>query len=214
VARERRAGYHRETSTVPPKTTLTDSPATLPDVVLDVPLILQGPNCGCGLAATAMALCAAGVDARLTDLERHPLVLPKMLESWGIGPGRLGRIALALGARATLIDPSRKDVGASFLREGGRWVARGPSRGDIERALRAGFPAVACIPDKREAFPNSREGSHWVLVRGVERGEFLIHDPAPWRRATRCLPGYWESWTCSLLVVEPPGADGVFSGED
>lgn len=175
-------------------------------MLLPVPLILQGPNCGCGLASVAMALNHAGVDVTLEALETHPLILPRMLSSWGIGPGRLGRVALAHGARATLVDSSRRDVGERFLQSGGRWIEREPNRRDIDRCLAAGRPAVACIPDKREAFPNARGGSHWVVVRGVEDGEFLIHDPAPWRRATRCLPGYWEIWGCSLLVIEPAGA--------
>lgn len=182
------------------------------DLLLDVPLILQGPNCGCGLAAVAMGLNAAGIISRLEDLEQHPLVRPEMLKDWGLGPGRLGRVALACGAQATLIDASKKDVGTLFLRQGGRWIARDPHRRDVERCLAAGRPVVACIPDKRDAFEGSRGGSHWVVVRGVEDGEFLIHDPAPWRRATRCLPGYWAEWGCSLLVVEPPVVQSALEG--
>ena len=182
------------------------------NVALEVPLIHQGPNCGCGLASVAMALNAAGILTKLEDLENHPLILPEMLKHWGIGPGRLGRVALACGAQATLIDSSRKDVGEIFLRKGGRWIPRDPGRADVERCVAAGRPVVACIPDKREAFEGSRGGSHWVVVRGIEDGEFLIHDPAPWRRATRCLPGYWELWGCSLLVIEPPVVRSALEG--
>ncbi|NUN50856.1 MAG: hypothetical protein HUU15_18775, partial [Candidatus Brocadiae bacterium] len=104
-------------------------------MLLPVPLILQGPNCGCGLASVAMALNHAGVEVTLEALETHPLILPRMLASWGIGPGRLGRVALAHGARATLVDSSRRDVGERFLRSGGRWIEREPNRRDIDRCL-------------------------------------------------------------------------------
>ena len=70
------------------------------ETLLQVPLVRQGPNCGCGLAAVTMALKSTGHDVELEALEKHPLILPQMLQSWGIGPGRLGRVALACGARA------------------------------------------------------------------------------------------------------------------
>jgi len=181
------------------------------DFLLDVPLIHQGPNCGCGLASIAMALNAAGIITRLEDLERHPLILPEMLRHWGIGPGRLGRLALACGAQVTIVDPAKKDVGDTFLRKGGRWIAREPQKADLERCLTGGRPAVACIPDKRDAFEGARGGSHWVVVVGMESGEFVIRDPAPWRKAVRCTPGYWEDWACSLIIVEGPGTAPVLS---
>lgn len=179
------------------------------DRLLDVPLVRQGPNCGCGLACVTMALKAARIEAELEDLERHPLILPKFLQSWGIGPGRLGRVALAHGARATLIDASRRDVGATFLRGGGRWVAREPRKADIERCLDAGRAPIVCIPDKDLAFGDRRPGSHWVVVVGRESGEFRIHDPAPWRQAKKCAPGYWERWACSLLVLQGPEEEAI-----
>ncbi len=180
------------------------------EILLDVPLVRQGPNCGCGLACVTMALKASGIGAELEQLERHPLILPRMLQSWGIGPGRLGRVALACGARATLVDGSRRDVGEMFLKAGGRWVEREPRKADIERCLAAGRAPVVCIPDKDLAFGDRRPGSHWVVVIGHEQGNFRIHDPAPWRQAKRCTPGYWERWACSLLLVEPADADPVF----
>lgn len=182
----------------------------LADLRLDVPLVRQGPNCGCGLASVVMGLKAAGIAAELEELERHRLVDRRMLQSWGIGPGRLGRIALAHGARATLIDPCRKDVGDLFLKGGGRWIARDPRKSDIARCLAAGRPAIACIPDKDIAFGDRRPGSHWIVVHGVQGGDFAIHDPAPWRQAKKCSPGYWDVWSCSLLLIEPSGAPHAF----
>ncbi|MCE9583335.1 MAG: hypothetical protein K8T20_12690 [Planctomycetes bacterium] len=180
------------------------------DFVLDVPLVRQGPNCGCGLAAVTMALKAARITAELEDLEKHRLILPSMLQSWGIGPGRLGRVALACGARATLVDSCRRDVGEIFLRSGGKWVQRLPRRDDIDRCLAAGRAPVVCIPDKDLAFGDRRPGSHWVVVVGAEGGEYRIHDPAPWRQAKKCSPGYWDRWECSLLLVEPIDSTPVF----
>ncbi|KAF0242011.1 MAG: hypothetical protein FD180_4154 [Planctomycetota bacterium] len=182
-------------------------------LLLDVPLVRQGPNCGCGLACVTMALKAARIPAELEDLERHALVLPVMLRSWGIGPGRLGRVALARGARATLIDPCRRDVGEMFLKSGGRWIEREPRKADIERCLAAGRAPVACIPDKDSAFGDRRPGSHWVVVIGRDGGDFRIHDPAPWRQAKKCAPGYWDRWECSLLLIEPAEGDPVFKEE-
>lgn len=178
--------------------------------ILPVPLVRQGPNCGCGLAAVTMALQASGIAAELEELEKHPLILPQMLQSWGIGPGRLGRVALACGARATLIDSSRRDVGEIFLRNGGNWIEREPRKADIEECLAAEHPPVVCIPDKDVAFGDRRQGSHWVVVIGSEGGEFRIHDPAPWRQAKRCTPGYWDQWACSLLLIQPADAKPVF----
>lgn len=181
-------------------------------IQLAVPLIRQNNNCGCGLAAINTVLMYGGDTATLHELERHPLILPVFLDSWGIGPGRLGRVALARGFDVTLIDPEARVVGKKFVDEGGRWVRRDPRRADIEKALDEEVPCVACIPDKTEAFAGAtHHGSHWIVVTGRDaQGELIIHDPAPWRKAVRCKPGYWDAWGCSLLVIRrKPGAAGM-----
>lgn len=174
------------------------------DFVLPVPLHRQGHNAGCGLASIAMALTHAGIDVTVPDLEKHPLVLPQMLGGWGIGPGRLGRIARSFGVPVTLIDSEARDVGKRFVAMGGEWVRREPTKDDILAWLARGVAPVVCIPDKTKAFPGtSHHGSHWVTAIGVEGGEIRIHDPAPWRKAERCAPGYWDEWRCSLIAIQP-----------
>jgi hypothetical protein len=191
---------------MPPGPASTDGDFTLP-----VPLVRQGDNCGCGLAAIAMCMRFHGAPVRLRDLERHRLVRPEFLTRWGVGPGRLGRVALEMGFPVTIIDSEPRDVGRLFPAAGGRWVRRDPRKADILAALRSGIPAVACIPRKSKAFAGcTQHGSHWVVVIGVEGGEFVLHDPAPWRKATRCVPGYWDDWGCSLLVVHPRGHATLF----
>lgn len=174
------------------------------DFLLPVPVLRQGNNAGCGLASIAMALNHAGVRITVPELERHPLVQPQMLSEWGLGPGRLGRIALSFGVPVTLVDAEPRDVGKSFVKEGGRWVQREPHRGDILDWLSRRVAPVVCIPDRRKAFKEStRPGSHWVVACGLDQGEIRIHDPAPWRKAERCVPGYWHEWRCTLLAIEP-----------
>ena len=179
---------------------------------LAVPGIRQNNNCGCGLAAINAVMAFEGDTATLHELERHKLVMPIFLDSWGLGPGRLGRVAIARGFDVTLIDPETKVIGKRFVDEGGHWVRRAPCKADIDRALDEGVPCVACIPDKREAFAGTTHpGSHWIVVCGRDsRGEFVIHDPAPWRKATRCVTGYWDTWACSLIVIRrKPGSAGM-----
>ena len=172
---------------------------------LEVPHVLQGHNAGCGLGAICMSLRYHGLGVTVPELEQHRLVLPRMLRRHGIGPGRLGRIALTFGCPVTIVDPDAKDVGALFSREGGRWLAEAPSRRRIVSALLEGNPVVACIPDKTMAFEGcTHRGSHWITIHSIQQGELVIHDPAPWRKVTRCKPGYWESWSCSMIVIGPP----------
>ena len=176
-----------------------------------MPLVRQGNNCGCGLAAIAMCLRFHGLPVRLRDLEMHRLIRPEFLSRWGIGPGRIGRTALAFGCPVTIIDPDARDVGKRFVKDGGHWVAREPRKSDISKALREGIPAVACIPKKSDAFEGcTQHGSHWITVTGVRGGEFVLHDPAPWRKATSCMPGYWDDWGCSLILVHPPRRHPLF----
>lgn len=171
-------------------------------IELDVPLARQVNWCSCGIAALIMAMKHRAVHVTERALESHPLVRREFLMKHGFGPGRLGRIALAHGLRATLIDPEESDVGRRFVAEGGRWVRRAPDKKDLYDALKRSIAPVICIPNKREAFEGSNStGSHWVTVHAFRDGEFLIHDPAPWRRATRCKPGYWDRWNCSALLV-------------
>jgi hypothetical protein len=172
------------------------------DIELPVPVIRQQNWASCGLAAINMCMRYLGLVITEKGLAANRLVRPEFLRRHGFGPGRLGRIALSYSFDVTIIDADPRDVGSLFVREGGRWIPRDPNRRDIETALREGVPVTACIPDKSEAFENcTHRGSHWVVVRGIADGEFLIHDPAPWRKATRCKPGYWDSWACSMIVV-------------
>lgn len=175
-------------------------------ISLDVPIVRQNRNAGCGLASLTMALLYHGVPVTLGELERHRLVRPIFLSSWGIGPGRIGRIALTFGVPVTIVDPSPRDVGRQFVRDGGAWRREIPSWRHIDSALADMRPVIACIPNKIEAFDGvTHPGSHWIVVTGRDaRGEFTIHDPAPWRMATRCRPGYWKQWNCSMIVVGPP----------
>lgn len=179
---------------------------------LPVPLVRQGNNCGCGLAAICMSMNYHGVPVTIHDLERHALVLPRMLHRDGIGPGRLGRIALAYGCQVRIVDPDARDVGKLFVREGGEWLAEPPAKRHIVEALTSGLPVVACIPDKTEAFEAcTHHGSHWITIRGLEGEDPVIHDPAPWRKAERCKAGYWDRWTCSMLVIGAPKGAGEAS---
>jgi hypothetical protein len=172
------------------------------DVSLDVPVVRQVNWCSCGLAALIMAMRKQGADVTERGLEANRLVRREFLMKHGFGPGRLGRIALSAGLRATIIDPEADVVGRLFVAEGGTWKRRAPSKHDLYDALRRGVAPVVCIPNKREAFEGSNStGSHWVTLYGVEDGEFLLHDPAPWRKATRCKPGYWDTWACSAILV-------------
>lgn len=171
------------------------------EFILDVPILRQVNWASCGLASVNMAMRYLGLVVSERALERHKLVHERYLRHYGFGPGRLGRIALSFGFDVTMIDAELRDVGRRFTAEGGRWVRREPNRRDILKALQGGRPAVVCIPDTSEAFGGTRHGSHWVVVRGVRDDEFLIHDPAPWRRARRCMPGYWRDWGCSMMVV-------------
>lgn len=176
------------------------------DILLPLPHVHQGYNAGCGLGAMCMVFNYHGLDVNVAELERHPLVLPRMLRKDGIGPGRLGRIALSLGFPVQIVDPSARDVGKSFVREGGDWVAEAPKKSHILHWLYRGVPVVACIPDKTLAFEGCKHhGSHWITLRGVESGELLLRDPAPWRSVERCKPGYWDIWSCTMLAIQPPG---------
>ena len=197
------------TSTDSPANSLAPAPESdsLPgmprEIILDVPILRQMNWTSCGLASVNMAMRYHGLVVTERALEKHPLVQERFLRRFGFGPGRLGRIALSFGFAVTLIDADLRDVGARFAAEGGDWVRREPNRRDILRALREARPVVACIPDTSEAFGGTRHGSHWVVVRGVRGGELLIHDPAPWRRARRCVPRYWREWGCSMMVIGP-----------
>ncbi len=172
---------------------------------LPVPLVRQGNNCGCGLAAICMVMNYHGIPVTIHDLERHKLVLPRMLHRDGIEPNRLGRIALSYGCRVRITDPDVGDPWTMFRREGGEYVPEAPSKRHIAEALRSGLPVVACIPDKTFAFEEcTHHGSHWITIRGMEGEEPVIHDPAPWRKAERCKPGYWDRWDCSMIVIQPP----------
>lgn len=172
-------------------------------LILPVPHLHQGHNAGCGLASIAMALRHAGVAITVPELERHRMVHPLMLQRWGLGPGRLARIARSFGVRVTLIEPSRREAGTRFVAEGGTWRHRAPTEKDLRTLLARGVPPVVCIPDKTEAFAGcTHHGSHWIVVVGAEHGDLRILDPAPWRKIDRCLPGYWSTWRCSLIAIE------------
>lgn len=169
---------------------------------LSVPVLRQKNWCACGPVALNMALRYRGLRLTEKDLERNPLVPRKCLQELGFGPGRLGRLALSYGFETTIIDPSPRDVGKRFVREGGRWIRRSPGKQDLLDALQRNIPPVVCIPDKSKAFgPSESNGSHWVIVVGVKGGELRIHDPGPWRKATHCTPGYWDSWRCTAVLV-------------
>ncbi len=174
---------------------------------LDVPLARQVNWCSCGLAALTMAMRHSGVTVTEKSMESHPLVTRGFLQKHGFNPGRLGRIALSFGLRVTLIDADPDGVGSLFEKHGGRWLRRNPDERDLYEALAAGIAPVACIPNKREAFEGSNSaGSHWITLHGYEDGDFVFHDPAPWRKATRCKPGYWKTWRCSTILASPKGA--------
>lgn len=176
--------------------------APKPDGLLPVPLLRQQNVCSCGLASVNMVFHFYGLNLPEREIEKNHLVRREFLQHHGFGPGRLGRIALSYGYKAVLIEPDPAEVGKTFVAEGGRWLRRSPSKADIEACLARGIPPVVCIPDKSKAFENcSHRGSHWVTVIGHAGGDLAIHDPAPWRKAVRCKPGYWEDWNCSLLAV-------------
>ncbi len=171
---------------------------------LDVPLARQVNWCSCGLAALTMAMRHHGVTVTEKGMESHPLVTREFLQKHGFNPGRLGRIALSFGFRVTLIDADPEGIGSTFTKEGGRWLKRDPNHRDLHDALTSNIAPVACIPNKREAFAGSNSaGSHWVTLHSFENGDFVFHDPAPWRKATHCKPGYWKSWNCSAILVSP-----------
>jgi hypothetical protein len=172
------------------------------DIALPVPVVRQVNWCSCGLAALNMVFHYYGLKVTEEGLENHPLVRREFLQRHGFGPGRLGRIALSLGFGVTLIDPEEGVVGRRFVQDGGRWLRRAPGRKDLVGALAGRIPPVVCIPNKREAFEGSNStGSHWVTLHSMQDGDFRLHDPAPWRKATRCKPGYWDSWDCSALLI-------------
>jgi hypothetical protein len=171
-------------------------------ILLDVPILRQQNWCSCGLTSVNMVLRHHGLTVTERALEKHPLVRPNFLNRHGFGPGRLARIALSFGFAVTLIEPDPREAGRRFTREGGHWLRRSPAKSDLVEALDRRIPAVACIPDTGEAFGGTRHGSHWVVVRGLQRGDLVIHDPAPWRRAVRCVPGYWDDWRCSLILIQ------------
>jgi hypothetical protein len=173
-------------------------------VRLDVPLARQVNWCSCGLAAITMAMRHHAVNVTEKGMESHPLVTRGYLQKYGFNPGRLGRIALSFGFHVTLIDPDLDVVGRKFVEEGGRWVRRDPRKRDLYDALKRNVAPVVCIPNKREAFEGSNSaGSHWITLHTYEKGEFVFHDPAPWRKATRCKPGYWDGWRCSAILISP-----------
>jgi len=174
------------------------------DIRLKVPLLHQKNWCACGLAAINMVMRFHRFHITEPELERNPLCERRFLDRLGFNPGRLGRIALSYGFKTTIIDCDPSVIGKMFTGEGGKHRVRDPNVRDIDRSLDKGIPLVACIPDKSDAFPysNSR-GSHWVVIRARAGGNYLINDPAPWRRATRCRPGYWREWACSLIRIEP-----------
>ena len=174
---------------------------------LKVPLLYQKNWCACGLAAVNMVMRHHGFHITERELERNPLCERRFLHKLGFNPGRLGRIAMSYGFRSTIIDCDPSVIGKMFVREGGKHKVRDPGVQDIDAALERRIPVVVCIPDKSQAFPNSpSRGSHWVVIRARARGDYLINDPAPWRRATRCLPGYWKDWACSLIRIEKSSA--------
>jgi hypothetical protein len=172
------------------------------DILLPVPLLRQKFWCSCGLASIVMAMKSQGFRKGEEEMGDNPLIQRRFLRRYGFGPGRLGRIALSYGYEVTIIDGEPRDVGVSFGEGGGIHIRRDPTWRDILDCLERGIPAVCCIPDKREAFENcSHGGSHWVTIRGYRGGDFLIHDPAPWRKAPRCRAGYWLRWGCSLIAI-------------
>jgi len=177
------------------------------DIQLEVPLARQVNWCSCGVAALIMAMKHKRVHVTERGLESHPLVKREFLMKHGFGPGRLGRIALSHGLKVTIIDPEKSDVGTKFVAEGGRWIRRAPTARDLYEALAKDVAPVVCIPNKREAFEGSNStGSHWVTLHSYRAGNFLLHDPAPWRKATQCKPGYWQRWNCSAILVDGPSA--------
>jgi hypothetical protein len=172
-------------------------------VRLEVPLARQVNWCSCGLAAVTMAMRHHGVMVSERAMEDHPLVTREYLQKLGFNPGRLGRIALSFGFKVAIIDPERAVVGARFARDGGVWVRRAPSKRDLYEALAANIAPVVCIPNKQEAFEGSNStGSHWITLHSYREGEFWFHDPAPWRKATRCKAGYWDTWRCSAILIQ------------
>ena len=171
-------------------------------IALDVPIVRQANWCSCGIAAINMAMRRYGLSISEKAIEKNPLVTRPFLQKYGFNPGRLGRIALSYGFQVTMIDPEAEGVGTRFQKEGGRWEARLPHRGDLYRGLSAGIAPVVCIPNKQEAFEGSTSsGSHWVTIHAFKNGDFLLHDPSPWRKATHCKPGYWDRWDCSAILI-------------
>ncbi len=172
------------------------------DVSLAVPIVRQANWCSCGIAAINMAMRHHGLGLSEKALERNPLVTREYLQKYGFNPGRLGRIALSYGFDVTVIDTDEEVVGRQFVSEGGTWIRRAPARDDLYRALRSNVAPVVCIPNKQEAFEGSTSrGSHWVTVHSARGGDFLLHDPSPWRKATSCKPGYWQRWNCSAILI-------------
>lgn len=169
---------------------------------LDVPILRQANWCSCGIASINMAMRHHGLSITEKAIEKNPLVTREYLQKYGFNPGRLGRIALSYGFRVTVIDPEPEVVGSLFVKAGGTWERRAPNREDLYRALERNIAPVICIPDKQDAFEGSTStGSHWVTVHEFRDGEFFIHDPSPWRKATRCKQGYWERWDCSAVLI-------------
>lgn len=176
-------------------------------IALDVPILRQTNWCSCGIASINMAMRHLGLEITEKAIERNRLVTRDLLQKYGFNPGRLGRIALSYGFDVTIIDPDGTCVGSRFLREGGRWQGRSPCKEDLYRALERNVAPVICIPNKEEAFEGSTSGgSHWVTIHSFQGGEFLLHDPSPWRKATRCKPGYWDRWDCSAILIKKPGS--------
>lgn len=176
-------------------------------VALDVPIVRQANWCSCGIAAINMAMRHHGLAISEKAIEKNPLVTRSFLQKYGFNPGRLGRIALSYGFDVTVIDSDEEYVGKQFVREGGRWECRPPNPEDLYRALARSVAPVVCIPNKQEAFEGSTSsGSHWVTVHSFQHGDFHLHDPSPWRKATRCKPGYWDRWACSAILIARPGA--------
>lgn len=174
------------------------------DVTLEVPIVRQANWCSCGIASINMAMRRHGLSISEKAIEKNPLVTRDLLQKYGFNPGRLGRIALSYGFDVTIIDPDDACVGSLFEKQGGRREKRAPRKSDLHRALCEGIPPVVCIPNKQEAFEGSTSnGSHWVTIHSCVGGDFRLHDPSPWRKATHCLPGYWDRWGCSAILIRP-----------